>query len=111
MISVQIDGEYTVTTFESGAVLREITQKTTLAEPTLSWPAFDFYRKFTSGQRIAIRELAKTDPAAEDFMRTLDAAIASGARVVANDPDTANGMAYLQSKAIFTAEEVAGILS
>ena len=69
-----------------------------VTDPTYkSWLAFDFYRKFTSVERIAIREFAKTDPVAEDFYATLNAAIASGANVRDDDVDTRNGLAYLES--------------
>lgn len=67
------------------------------AEPK-AWQAFDFYRRFTTAERIAIRNLAQTDSIAADFMATLDATIASGARVVANDPDLLAGLGYLQTK-------------
>ena len=63
--------------------------------PPNQWPAFDFYRKFTAAQRIAIRTLANTDPVVADFMHTLDSAIASGTSVIANDPDLTSGLAYL----------------
>lgn len=67
-----------------------------IAPPKL-WTAFDFYRRFTSAERIAIRELAKTDMHADDFLRTLDATIAAGANVRADDPDTIAGINYLQT--------------
>lgn len=59
--------------------------------------SFDFYRRFTPGERIAIRSLAKVDPVAEDFMHTLDAAIASGTPVRRDDPDLVAGLAYLST--------------
>lgn len=62
-----------------------------------TWPAFDFYRKFTSTERIRARALASVDPVADDIMRTLDAAIASGSNVRADDPDTINGLNYLSA--------------
>lgn len=65
--------------------------------PPQQWAAFDFYRRFTAAERIAIRTLAQTDPVAADFMATLDATIASGARVLANDPDLQGGLSYLQA--------------
>lgn len=66
--------------------------------PLLAWPAFDFYRRFTAAERIAIRTLAQTDPVAADFMATLDATISSGSRVLASDPDLIAGLGYLQTK-------------
>lgn len=62
-----------------------------------SWPAFEFYRRLTSAERIAVRSLAKTDPIAEDVIHTLDAAIASGTQVRSDDPDLIAGMAYLSA--------------
>lgn len=59
--------------------------------------AFDFYRRFTSAERIAVRALAVTDPIAADFMHTLDGAIASGTPIYPNDPDTLAGLAYLSA--------------
>lgn len=62
-----------------------------------TWPAFDFYRKFTAAERIAVRTLAKTDPIAEDFLRTLEAAIASTSLVHADNADVVAGLAYLSA--------------
>lgn len=76
-----------------------------------SWPAFDFYRKFTSAERIAIRERAKTDPIAEDIYGTLNAAIASGSNVRSDDPDTVAGLAYLESKGDLAPGRAAEILA
>ena len=66
------------------------------------WSAFDFYRRFTPSERISARELVKTDAIAEDFLHTLDAAIASGANILADDPDTIAGMGYLVLKGVIT---------
>jgi hypothetical protein len=74
-----------------------IAPPTAIARTFKSWPAFDFYRRLTSAERIAIRERAKTDPIAEDIYATLNAAIASGANVRDDDPDTLAGLAYLES--------------
>lgn len=79
------------------------------------WPAFDFYRKFTSAERIAVRELAKTDMHADDFLRTLDNTIAASANVRADDPDTIAGIAYLQTvpagSPVLTAARAAEIMA
>lgn len=84
-------------------------------EPVAAWEAFDFYRRFTAAERVAIRTLARTDPLAADFIATLDATIASGARVLANDTDLLDGLAYLQTKPegspIFTAERAAELIN
>lgn len=83
--------------------------------PVAAWAAFDFYRRFTAAERVAIRTLALTDPLAADFIATLDATIASGARVLANDADLLDGLGYLQTKPegspIFTAERAAKLIN
>jgi len=76
-----------------------------------SWPAFDFYRKFTTAERVAIRTLAKTDPIVEDIYATLNAAIASGSNVRDDDPDTVNGLAYLESVGVLAEGRAAEILA
>ena len=85
------------------------------AEQPKSIPAFDFYRRLSPQERIAIRTLAATDPIANDFLHTLDSAIASGIGVQANDPDLQAGMAYLQvhpsAAPCLTAARVAQILA
>ena len=77
--------------------------------------AFDFYRRFTVAERVGIRTLAQTDPIAADFIATLDATIASGARVLANDPDLIAGLGYLQTQPagspVFTAGRVAELIA
>ena len=83
--------------------------------PVAAWEAFDFYRRFTVAERVGIRTLAQTNPIAADFIATLDATIASGSRVVANDADLLAGLAYLQTKPegapIFTAERAAQLIT
>lgn len=79
--------------------------------PSKLWAAFDFYRRFTSPERIAIRTLAKTDPIAEDFLHTLDAAIASKSNVLAEDSDTVAGLSYLVSQSVLTQQRMDEILS
>lgn len=76
-----------------------------------SWSAFDFYRKFSSAERIAIRTRTNTDPIAEDIYSTLNAAIASGANIRDDDPDTTNGLAYLESVGVLAAGRAAEILA
>ena len=83
--------------------------------PVAAWEAFDFYRRFTVAERVGIRTLAQTDPIAADFIATLDATIASGARVLANDPDLIAGLGYLQTQPagspVFTAGRVAELIA
>jgi len=60
-------------------------------------PSMEFYRRFTSAERIAIRSLAVTDAHAADFMATLDNAIAAGWNVHSDDPDVVNGLGYFSA--------------
>lgn len=75
------------------------------------WNSFDFYRRFTSAERILIRNTAKVDPIVEDFMHTLDAAIASKSNILASDQDTINGLNYLKTMNILTQERIEEILA
>lgn len=54
-----------------------------------------FLRRITQAQRIAIRDLAKTNPVVDDFMRLLDATISQGGTVNLDDDDTVAGVYYL----------------
>ena len=57
------------------------------ASSVIKWDALDFMRLFTQTERIAIRTLAKSNTAAEDFLDLLDKAAATGTLVHSNDPD------------------------
>lgn len=65
--------------------------------PVVILPAYVVYRRFTSTERIAIRALSKVDEMAEDFMHSLNGAIASGNPVISSDPETVAGFAYLST--------------
>lgn len=68
-----------------------------------------FLRRFTQAQRIAIRDLAKTNPAVDDFMRLLDATIAQGGVINLDDRDTIDGVnyvAYLLPESAITPAEI-----
>ncbi len=70
-----------------------------------------FLRRFTQAQRIAIRDLAKTNPAVDDFMRLLDATIAQGGMIDLDDKDTIGGVnyvAYLLPDATINSAEILG---
>lgn len=54
-----------------------------------------YLRRFTQSQRIAVRELAKTDAIAQDLMHLLDSTIAQGGQINLMDQDTVNGANYL----------------
>ena len=54
-----------------------------------------FLRRFSQAQRIAIRDLTKTNAVVDDFMRLLDATIAQGGMVSLDDDDTVAGVYYL----------------
>lgn len=89
----------------------EVVVNHTVVISAKSWPAFDFYRKFTSQERIAIRSRAKTDPVVEDIYATLNAAVASGANVRDDDPDTVQGLTYLEGIGDLAQGRAAEILS
>ena len=101
-----------VTVLPSGAVIRELLRDPLpVPVPVKSWPAFDWYRRFSQAERIAIRTLAQTDAIATDIMTTLDHAIASGSNVRADDPDTINGLAYLTSAGVLAMGRSAELLA
>lgn len=97
-----VDGDFVEIVHPSGAIERKYYSAEPVLEveqaPTVSvTPAFDFYRKFTLQERIAIRTLAATDLIAEDFLATLNAAIAGGLNVRSDDHDLIGGLAYFES--------------
>jgi hypothetical protein len=85
------------------------------APPKPLIPPFDFYQRFTSAERIAVRALASTDAVAEDFYATLQAAIASGTQISTENVDIVDGVNYLAanptSAPVLTASRVAAILA
>lgn len=96
MTSITYDGEYTVTTLDSGHVIREITANIVPSPVTeRNITGLAYLRRFTQAQRIAIRDLAKTDAIAQDLMYLLDSTIAQGGQVNLMDQDTINGINYL----------------
>jgi hypothetical protein len=77
-----------------------------LANLQVTWPAFDFLRRFEPQERIAARTLAKSDPVVEDFMDLLGRAT----NVVSDDPDTVAGMNYLVAIGVLTVARKNAIL-
>lgn len=65
-----------------------------------TWDAFDFKRRFTQSERIAIRELAAVNGAAFDFMDLLDTAGFTGTRIFANDADVIAGLSAFESAGV-----------
>lgn len=92
-----IDGEYQVTTLDSGHVIREIISSPLPEDPITenNISGLAYLRRFSQAQRIAIRELAKTDPVVQDLMHLLDSTIAQGGQINLMDQDTINGVNYL----------------
>lgn len=84
-----------VTMLPNGGIVRELLRPVPTIIEAKSWAAWDFYRKFTSAEWILALTLAKTDPVAEYFINTLNAAIACGKRIYADDQDTLAGLDYL----------------
>lgn len=70
-------------------------------------PAFDFMRKFSIGEQAAIQ--ASADPVIGVFLARLEAAIAANARILKDDQDTIDGLAYLVGAGILTTQRVAEI--
>lgn len=68
------------------------------AKPTNEVSSYEFMRRFTRDERIAIRTAAKTDPILEDWL--LMSGAATG--IPLNDADTQAGMDYLVSKGLIT---------
>lgn len=64
-------------------------------EPPKTVTGVTFLRRFTSSQRIAVQELAKTDPVITDFMFILNAAISSNTPIDLNDIDVVAGVNYI----------------
>lgn len=64
-----------------------------------AWTNYEFRKRLTMAERIAVRERAKTDPIAFDFMDLLDR---SGEIIRAN-PDVLAGLSYLVSVGVLSA--------
>lgn len=75
------------------------------------WPALDFYNKFSPGQRIAIRTAAKTDPVADDLVRTLELYIADRRMVRDDGGSLTQGLAHLVSTGVLTQAEVDALVA
>lgn len=74
--------------------------------PSVSWTAYEFLNRFTSQERAAYRNAAKTDDTVADFME-----LASAAYEIANDhPMTIAGMDYLVSIGIISEQRKNEIL-
>jgi hypothetical protein len=72
-----------------------IPQKVVIEPVVREISGVSFLRRFSQEQRIAIRDLAKTNAVVDDFMRLLDATIAQGGMVSLDDDDTVAGVYYL----------------
>lgn len=76
----------------------------------LRWDALDFMRLFTQAERIAIRTLAKSDAAAEDFLDLLDKAAATGTLVHSNDPDLLAALSAFEAAGVIAEGRAAEIV-
>ena len=72
-----------------------------------SWTAYEFLLRFTSQERAAYRNAAKTDDNVADFMGLAQAA----QEIVNDDPMTILGMNYLVSIGVITEQRKNEILS
>lgn len=74
------------------------------------WDALDFMRLFTQAERIAIRTLAKSNAAADDFLDLLDKAAATGTLVHSNDPDLLAALSAFESAGVIAEGRAAEIV-
>lgn len=72
-----------------------------------SWTPLEFKEKFTFEERVALRELAKADPQAEDWLDLLNASTS----VRSDDLRTTTGLNYVVLKGVLTGQRVLEILS
>lgn len=70
------------------------------------YPFAGFLKRFTQDERIAARDLARTDARIEDFMHLLDRA----EEVRSDDPDTLGGLARLTELGVLAEGRMAEIL-
>lgn len=75
------------------------------SQATLPLSKLDFLSRFTPQERIAVRQASKTDPIVEDFLAMLDVA----GNVVPTHPTTQQGLGYLVSQGLLTAERASTI--
>lgn len=74
--------------------------------PLFVWTPAGFLKRFSQDERIAARDLARTDARIEDFMHLLDRA----EEVRSDDPDTLGGLARLTELGVLAEGRVAEIL-
>ena len=75
--------------------------------PPLVFQPIEFMRRFTPGERMAVRYLARADQVAEDFLSLLEIAPV----IHANDIDVIRGLGYLTRQgclAVGRADEILG---
>lgn len=80
------------------------------ASSVIKWDALDFMRLFTQAERIAIRTLAKSNAAAEDFLDLLDKAAATGTLVHSNDPDLLAALSAFETAGVIAEGRAAEIV-
>lgn len=78
-----------------------------IGQATFVWPAWEFKRKFTRDERIAVRELAKTDAVAADLLDILD----SAPEIRSDDPDIVSAMLHLEEAGTIQSGRVAQIMN
>lgn len=66
--------------------------------------AFEFYRRFPQATRNQLRALRRQNADIDDFLDTLDKAVASGTRVHENDPDVRAALAAFRAGGLIPAE-------
>lgn len=72
----------------------------------IEWTKVEFLRRFTAAERIAVREVAKTNPLIDDFMQLMSEAPS----IRNDDPDVIAGLGYLEMLTVLAAGRAAEIL-
>jgi len=109
IISQVKDGEYMITTFDGGHVVKEIDQtgKVSPVTPKKILTRYEFWSLFTFQEMVAITTAAKTDVAIEVFMESMRVA----EEINLDYPETIQGLTYLVSVELITQQKMDDILA
>lgn len=101
-----IDGDYKITTTDSGAVIRELNRPAPAPVADQRITPFHFKKRLTPAERIAIRDLAKVNSEVYDYMDMLDTAPV----VHLDDPMTRGGLQMLEAAGKLATGRAAAVL-
>lgn len=104
LVTVWEDGEYKEVPRSDLIV---IATPAPLPIPAKSWTPLEFKEMLTVEERISLRQFAKSDPMAEDWLDLINAATI----VHADDPRLQAGLHYMIAKGVLSAERVNAILN